>query len=144
MFAYCAWLAHRANVLKVYLTSRVDNRVLAQVYHPAGAVTALDVIRGDWWRLLTTCFVHAGILHILLNMYTLRAAGRFVEQTWGHARYLVIYLASGWAGSCVGLAYSPVMVVATSTRNSAARATSTGQMPRLSGNSVSVRTMSFS
>ncbi len=114
VFAYCVWLAYRANVLSIYLTSRVDNRVLLQVYHPAGAVTALDVIRGDWWRLLTTCFVHAGALHILLNMYTLYAAGRFVEQTWGHGRYLVIYLVSGWAGSCFGLAYSPSIVVGAS------------------------------
>jgi rhomboid protease GluP len=106
VFGYCIWLAHdNRALLTLYLTSRSNEVINVRVFHPAGAVALPDIVRGDWWRLLTSCFVHAGILHILFNMYTLHAAGRFVEQTWGHWRYLIIYLISGWAGSCFGLTY---------------------------------------
>ena len=118
VFAWTLFLAHKHNVLNVYLMGRGDlaaqERLRDQVFHAVGAVTTRDVLRGDWWRLITTCFVHGGLLHIAFNLYALYGAGRFVEQTWGRGRYLLIYLLAGWAGSCVGLPYSPGMVVGAS------------------------------
>jgi membrane associated rhomboid family serine protease len=69
-------------------------------------VSAADLIRGEWWRLLTCCFVHGGLLHLGMNMYALYAAGGFVERTWGHWRYFLIYMIAGWGGSCLAMAYS--------------------------------------
>jgi membrane associated rhomboid family serine protease len=117
VFGYCIWLANSHNLASAYLSGGIGgNRgqmgaVIARVLHPAGGVSGIDIIQGDWWRLITSCFVHGGILHILMNMYALRAAGSFVEQTWGHWRYLVLYCISGWVGACVGVAHSNPVVL---------------------------------
>ncbi|MEO6826442.1 MAG: rhomboid family intramembrane serine protease [Microbacteriaceae bacterium] len=51
------------------------------------------------WRMLTSVFVHASILHIALNMYTLWIFGMIMEPMLGRGRYLALYLISGFAGS---------------------------------------------
>ena len=51
------------------------------------------------WRLMTAVFAHANILHIALNMYTLFIFGIVLEPMLGRARFLVLFLLSGLAGS---------------------------------------------
>jgi membrane associated rhomboid family serine protease len=51
------------------------------------------------WRMLTTAFVHANILHIALNMYTLWIFGIVLEPMLGRARYGVLFVLSAIAGS---------------------------------------------
>jgi membrane associated rhomboid family serine protease len=57
------------------------------------------VADGDYWRLITSGFLHVQIVHILLNMLSLFWLGRLVEPALGHARYAGIYLASLLSGS---------------------------------------------
>ena len=47
---------------------------------------------GEWWRLVTCTFVHAGILHILFNMWALWDCGRLCERLFGNAWFVAIYL----------------------------------------------------
>lgn len=54
---------------------------------------------GDWWRLVTSGFLHEGYLHLGLNMLALYWLGRMVEPALGHARFLAIYFASLLTGS---------------------------------------------
>jgi membrane associated rhomboid family serine protease len=51
------------------------------------------------WRMITTIFAHASILHIALNMYTLWIIGVMLEPLLGRARYLALFALSGLAGS---------------------------------------------
>ncbi|WP_431278853.1 rhomboid family intramembrane serine protease [Leifsonia poae] len=51
------------------------------------------------WRMLTAVFAHGGFLHIALNMYTLWIFGMLLEPLLGRARYLALFLISGFAGS---------------------------------------------
>ena len=53
---------------------------------------------GDWWRLITSAFMHYGPFHLLMNMYGLYWAGTVLERAIGHWRFLLLYLASGLAG----------------------------------------------
>ena len=62
---------------------------------------------GQWWRLLTACFVHFGIVHIALNMYVLYQIGPFVDRMFGRARYVFIYLFAGVGGSLVSVWIHP-------------------------------------
>jgi len=62
---------------------------------------------GDWWRLITAAFMHYGPFHLLLNMYGLYFAGTLLERAIGHWRFLLLYLASGLAGSAGALVWSP-------------------------------------
>ncbi|MFO0926198.1 MAG: rhomboid family intramembrane serine protease [Gemmataceae bacterium] len=108
VFGYCLYLARADEaMLQGYLAGRSSEKIIERVLHPAGSVSALDLLNGQWWRMLTACFVHGGLLHLGMNMYALYAAGRFVEQTWGRWRYLLIYLLAGWGGSCMALACQP-------------------------------------
>ena len=64
------------------------------------------VEQGDWWRLLTAAFLHYGPVHLLLNMFGLYWFGSLLEQRIGAARYLMLYLVSGLAGSAGALLWS--------------------------------------
>ena len=54
---------------------------------------------GEWYRLLTSMFLHFGPEHLGGNMVSLYVLGSFVERTFGKVRFLVIYLFSGLAGN---------------------------------------------
>jgi membrane associated rhomboid family serine protease len=57
------------------------------------------VADGDWWRLVTSGFVHVEFWHIALNMLALYWLGRMIEPALGHARFVAIYFASLLTGS---------------------------------------------
>jgi len=65
------------------------------------------VARGDWWRLITSAFLHESIVHIGFNMAALWFVGGPVEEYLGRLRYVLIYLVSGLAGSAGALYQSP-------------------------------------
>lgn len=74
--------------------------------HKVGALSAVDLARGEWWRLLTSCFLHFGLLHLLMNMAALLVLSR-VEALWGSWRFLLLYLTCGLCGSCAGVYFRP-------------------------------------
>src|SRR4051794_9811997 len=61
------------------------------------------VANGDWWRLVTSMFLHGFILHIVFNMVALWYVGGPVEQYLGRLRYVLLYFVSGLAGSAGAL-----------------------------------------
>jgi len=62
-------------------------------------------LHGQPWRLLTSLFVHGGMTHLLLNMFSLWLLGLMLEQRVGAWRLLAVYLASGLAASLATLWY---------------------------------------
>lgn len=54
---------------------------------------------GEYWRLLTSNFLHFGFEHLLNNMLILLCAGPILEKAQGHVKYLVLYLCAGVGGS---------------------------------------------
>ncbi|MEO9174417.1 MAG: rhomboid family intramembrane serine protease, partial [Gaiellales bacterium] len=68
---------------------------------------------GQWWRVGTTAFLHANILHIGFNMYALWLLGRALERYIGPWRFLTIYVVAGISGSAGALlltnAYTPTV-----------------------------------
>lgn len=67
-----------------------------------GALIPALVAQGEWWRLLSSMFLHSGAVHLGLNMLSLYFLGSFVEAAFGRGRFLALYLLSGLSG---GLAY---------------------------------------
>jgi len=75
----------------------------AQVHTNWGSnVTALT-FSGDWWRLITSTFIHFGIIHLAMNMYALYSAGVYLEPMLGKARYIGAYLCTGVIAGIVSL-----------------------------------------
>jgi rhomboid protease GluP len=64
------------------------------------------VVEGEWYRLITNTFVHAGIIHILFNMYALFYIGRFLEPLIGRWRFLILYLCTGIFASATSIWWS--------------------------------------
>jgi membrane associated rhomboid family serine protease/Flp pilus assembly protein TadD len=62
---------------------------------------------GQWWRLVTSMFVHFGIIHIALNMWCLWNLGRAAEQLLGRFCYLLAYFATGIFGSIASIYWHP-------------------------------------
>ena len=58
-----------------------------------------SVAEGEWYRLLTSGFLHAGVFHIGLNMFALFIIGRLLEPALGTPRFVALYFASLLAGS---------------------------------------------
>jgi rhomboid protease GluP len=121
VFLYGTYLAATHDDLQTFLTglSRGDNpkeyeagiRRHYEVTEADGSVTAESWLRGEWWRLVTSCFAHHGLLHLFMNMYMLWVSGAFLERVWGRARFLLIYLISGVVGAGVGLAHNTTILV---------------------------------
>jgi rhomboid protease GluP len=58
---------------------------------------------GEWWRLGTAMFLHFGVIHLLVNVWSLWDAGQLVERMYGHLRFAGIYVLSGLTGNLVSL-----------------------------------------
>lgn len=66
-----------------------------------GANLAAYSLDDEPWRLLTSMFLHIGLVHLALNMYMLLSFGAMAERRFGAVRMLLVYLLSGLAGSVV-------------------------------------------
>lgn len=65
-------------------------------------------LNGQWWRLVTSMFVHFGIIHIGFNMWCLWDLGRTAEILMGRFPYLLAYFASGIFGSIASVYWHPL------------------------------------
>ncbi|MEM1554318.1 MAG: rhomboid family intramembrane serine protease, partial [Thermoproteota archaeon] len=71
-----------------------------------GFVPSLIETPSQWYRILTSMFLHADLFHIFFNMYFLYLFGRAVENALGKLRFLILYLISGIIASVFHTAFS--------------------------------------
>ena len=69
--------------------------------------SGIGVAYGEWYRLITGGFMHAGIIHLGMNMLVLWILGSQVERILGHARFASLYLAALLAGSFAVMLANP-------------------------------------
>jgi rhomboid protease GluP len=65
---------------------------------------------GQWWRLITAMFAHAGIVHLAFNMYCLFRIGLFAERVFGNVRFAGLYFLAGIGGNLASLYWHPLQV----------------------------------
>ena len=100
-------------LISAYLSKNIfniDDKVLLAM----GAKENTLISNGEYYRLLTSEFLHAGIVHISMNMYSLYIIGKLVEKIYGKSRYLIIYMASGIFASLLSYLLSNSMSVGAS------------------------------
>lgn len=68
-------------------------------YNPA-------ILEGEWWRIVTSMFLHIGFLHLIMNMIALYYLGMMVERIFGSLRFIYIYLLAGIAGGLTSFAFN--------------------------------------
>ncbi|GHV00436.1 rhomboid family intramembrane serine protease [Bacteroidia bacterium] len=68
-----------------------------------GGCYAPAIARGEWWRLLTSMFLHAGVLHLAMNMLVFYMICLPLEEALGSRRFMIIYLVSGLAAGVCSL-----------------------------------------
>lgn len=71
-----------------------------------GANNAYLTKSGEYYRLLSSMFIHIGLLHLLFNMYALYIIGPQVESFYGKFKYFLIYILSGVSGSILSITFS--------------------------------------
>ena len=103
------------NVLVFLALSFIGNTEDAAFMAGHGALSFDAVVReGEYYRFLTSMFIHFGASHLLQNMVILAVLGRRLERLAGSLKYLVLYLVSGLAASGMSfyftLAGNPYMV----------------------------------
>lgn len=72
-----------------------------------GVLYAYGVYAGEWWRLVTSGFLHYGFIHLGMNMFVLYRIGPQIEQLLGHVQYLALYLSALFAGALGAMLLSP-------------------------------------
>jgi rhomboid protease GluP len=78
------------------------------------AATALNgelvYSEGQWWRLLTACFIHWDLMHLFSNMFGLLVLGSFIEQNFSKMQFFLIYFVSGLTGNLFSLWIYPLYI----------------------------------
>ncbi|MEV7228529.1 rhomboid family intramembrane serine protease [Polymorphospora sp. NPDC051019] len=65
------------------------------------------IVQGEYYRMVTSLFLHYGVLHLLMNMWALWVLGRNLEAALGPLRFLGLYLLSGLGGSVAVYYFAP-------------------------------------
>jgi len=72
-----------------------------------GAKYGPFIYAGQWWRLVTAIFLHAGLFHIGMNLWCLFDLGPAVESLFSTTKFVVVYLVTGVVGFLASLWWSP-------------------------------------
>jgi len=88
----------------VYFYTRFTNSV--DDWNASYGMWPYGVADGQWYRLATATLLHAGILHLLFNMYALYILGPNLERLLGSKQFFALYALSALGGSTLGLWFS--------------------------------------
>ncbi|PLS81604.1 rhomboid family intramembrane serine protease [Candidatus Saccharibacteria bacterium] len=111
-FPYVTWALVLANIAvfayQIYLQSSIGPAAFASFIN-LFATTPTDITDGTPFELslLTSMFMHAGLLHIAGNMIYLLPFGDNVEDRLGHVRYIIFYLLCGFIATLVYVLFNP-------------------------------------
>ncbi|KGP72966.1 rhomboid family protein [Pontibacillus yanchengensis] len=89
------WLEYQGGSTNTYTLIQYGAK-----YNPA-------IVDGEWWRIVSSMFLHIGFFHIMLNMLALYVLGTAVERMFGSKRFIVIYFVGGIIGGLASFAFTP-------------------------------------
>lgn len=97
------------NVLMYLITAVLSQNIFysnQDVLIELGAKYNELISKGEYYRLVTSMFLHGGLLHIALNMYSLYSIGPLIERIYGKVKYLSVYFISGIIASIFSYIFS--------------------------------------
>jgi membrane associated rhomboid family serine protease len=93
------WVLIAINVI-VFFIGEVDPELGRRLFVD-GAFHPVLASQGEWWRAITSMFLHGSFTHILFNMWALYLFGPALERRFGSASFLALYIACGIGGSAL-------------------------------------------
>jgi len=79
------------------------------IFYLLGILNGYAVLDGQWWRIVTAMFMHLGILHFIVNSYSLFILCPPIEKIVGSLRFVILYMVSGIAGNLLTVLIDPGM-----------------------------------
>jgi membrane associated rhomboid family serine protease len=104
LIAVCIVMFGLQKVVGQAFTDRMDLQAMASQISSLPYSHHIGVAYGDWYRLVSSMFVHANLAHLAMNMLSLWWIGVPVESRLGRSRYLLTYFTCGVAGSAASYA----------------------------------------
>ncbi len=108
-------LVYLLQVGSVYLFGYANATAQLDWLEAYGAQINSAIRAGELWRFITPVLLHASVPHILFNMYALVIFGPGLERNFGHWRYLVLYVLTGFTGNVLSFLLSSGYSVGAST-----------------------------
>ncbi|HEV3169231.1 MAG TPA: rhomboid family intramembrane serine protease [Actinocrinis sp.] len=99
LIAICVVIFGLQQIIGAAFTNRLDLQAMAPHIESLPSSSDIGVVYGDWYRLVSSIFVHANIAHLAMNMLSLWFIGLPVEARLGRTRYALTFLTCGIAGS---------------------------------------------
>lgn len=98
------------NVFVFLLSDFFDVRVNGEYLIDAGDLSWVSVLRdGQYYRVISSMFLHLDTEHIFSNMLTLGVVGTYLEMQLGTLRYLAVYFCSGIIAGCTSMGYNMML-----------------------------------
>lgn len=110
--AYINWIIILANIV-VYILLELGGSTENSLYMLAKGALNVELVkgRGEYYRIFTSMFMHAGFSHLFNNMFVLWYIGDNLERAVGHVRYLIMYMAGGLLANLAALFCYDIMNV---------------------------------
>lgn len=108
---YITYIIMGICVLLYLLTSFVGGNILEQnpnILYRFGALVSANFIGSNYielFRLVSSVFLHAGLLHLICNLYSLYILGPQLESFYGKSKFIIIYIVSGVVGNLLSMAF---------------------------------------
>ncbi|KXV04077.1 hypothetical protein CR51_14825 [Caballeronia megalochromosomata] len=107
-YAWATWtIVALATIIYFMMVMRSAGRISSGLSIDWGSNFGPYTQEGQWWRLLTSVFIHGSFLHLFFNMIVLARFGRVAERLFGTARFAALYAFAGLTGSLVSLLWHP-------------------------------------
>ena len=81
--------------------------VPSDVLYVMGGKVASNIAAGEYWRLITPIMLHAGLFHLVINVFTQCMFGIQLEREWGASQIAVIYAVAGIYGNVLSVLFAP-------------------------------------
>lgn len=101
-------------ILAVNIVVFIYQSMFAPSLLMAGAKLNSAIVTGQYYRLISSMFLHASTTHLLINSFSLRSTGPSVESWFGKRRFAALYLISGVCGNFLSLICTPMPAVGAS------------------------------
>ncbi|MTW84063.1 rhomboid family intramembrane serine protease [Virgibacillus dakarensis] len=103
---FLTYLLLLVNILMFFLLEINGGSTATQNLIDYGAKYNPAIMDGEWWRIVSSMFLHIGLLHLFMNMLALYYLGPGVERIYGSGRFIIIYFLSGIGAGLASFAMS--------------------------------------